>query len=72
MTITIMWCLTFGYFMALAAKSSVIGSLCGLSSFGIAIYLVTRKNSTDKINGWVRIGIGLVIGIVTFMLHVQR
>jgi hypothetical protein len=68
MTITIMWCLTAGYFVARAAGVPTVAIACSLSSFIMGIYLATRKNSTDRIHGWVRIGIGAVIAIVLFII----
>lgn len=70
--IVFMWLLTFGYFGFLSAKSAGMASLCGVSSFGIGIYLVSRPHGTDKANGWIRLGIGIVMGLIFFAQATQR
>ncbi len=70
--IGLMWLLTFGYFIFFSAKSAGMASLCGVSSFGMGIYLVTRPNGTDKANGWIRLGIGIVMGLIYFAQATQR
>ncbi len=72
LVIALMWLLTFGYFCFLSAKSAGMASLCGVSSFGMGIYLVTRPNGTDKVNGWIRLGIGIVMGLIYFAQATQR
>lgn len=70
--IGLMWLLTFGYFVFMSAKSGVMASLCGMPSFGMGVYLVTRPNGTDKANGWIRLGIGVVMGLIFFAQATQR
>jgi NAD/NADP transhydrogenase beta subunit len=69
--ILLMWFLT-GLYFGFLENQSPTGTLFGMSSFAIAIYLVTRKHNADKINGWIRIGIGIVIGLIVFMSTAQR
>jgi hypothetical protein len=63
--IILMWVLQAAAIL-LGFFSPIIG-LCGLAALGCAIYLVCQVNRTDRMNGWIYIGLSLA-GIVLFLV----
>src|SRR5687767_14381709 len=69
--IVMMWLLQLVAFISKGVEVLIIAHLFGVLSLGLAIYLVTRKSYADRVNGWLRIGLSLVLGVV-FILNLQR
>jgi hypothetical protein len=69
--IVVMWVLQFVAIVAVSVKVIGLGFVCGFLSFGIAIYLVTRKSYADRVNGWLRLAISL-IDVMIMISHIPR
>ena len=70
-----MWIFTLAYFSFLTDKSiggDIGASICGFTSFVLSIYLLTRRNGTDRTNGVIRMGISVVMGLIAFSKALDR
>jgi len=70
--IAVMWTLQFVAIVAVGVKVVGLGIICGIASLGIAIYLVTRKNYTDRVNGWLRLTISLIDLMIVLSRFARR
>jgi uncharacterized RDD family membrane protein YckC len=70
--IVVMWLLTLGYFVFWTQKAMVLSSVCGFCSFVFGVALSFRRNQVDRTHGLFRVGIGVVMGLITFAAAMQH